>query len=131
MITTAERTVLADEQITRITAPTTSGEITILPNHAALMSVLSIGEIILEKNDSTLMPLFVNGGILQVNANHVEILATIAEHAEELDEAKIEEAKRRAEKLLEERPVDIDIAQVEAALKQELMKEKIIQRRHK
>jgi len=124
IITTAERKVFESDSIAQITLPTTSGEVTILPNHVPLMSVLSIG-------DGTKTDIFVNGGIVQLSNNHLEILATIAEHADELDTAKIEEAKRRAEKLLQEQPVDVDIAQVEAALKQELVKEKIVQRRHR
>lgn len=131
IITTAERKVFESDSIAQITLPTTSGEVTILPNHVPLMSVLSIGEVRLAQKDGTKTDIFVNGGIVQLSNNHLEILATIAEHADELDTAKIEEAKRRAEKLLQEQPVDVDIAQVEAALKQELVKEKIVQRRHR
>jgi len=131
IITTAERKVFESDSIAQITLPTTSGEVTILPNHVPLMSVLSIGEVRLAQKDGTKADIFVNGGIVQLSNNHLEILATIAEHADELDTAKIEEAKRRAEKLLQEQPVDVDIAQVEAALKQELVKEKIVQRRHR
>jgi len=131
IITTAERKVFESDSITQISLPSTSGEITILPNHVPLMTVLGIGEIEISLHDGTKTAIFVNGGIVQLSHNHVEILATTAEHADELDSAKIEEAKRRAEKLIQEQPVDIDIAQVEAALKQELVKEKIVQRRHK
>lgn len=131
IITTVERKVFDSDSIARVTIPTTSGEVTILPNHVPLMSVLSIGEIRLTHNDDTKTDIFVNGGIFQLSHNHLEILATVAEHAEELDTAKIEEAKRRAEKLIQEQPVGVDIAQVEAALKQELVKEKIVQRRHR
>ena len=63
---------------------------------------------------------FVDGGILQVHDDTVEILANLAERAHELNEAKIEEARRSAQKLLEERPVDIDLAMVEASFQREL-----------
>jgi F-type H+-transporting ATPase subunit epsilon len=70
--------------------------------------------------------LFVDGGILQVQQNKVELLANVAEKAEELDAAKIEEARRKAEKLIQERPIDIDLAKVESALQRELMKQKLV-----
>ena len=129
--TTVERIVFESSNVGKVIVPTTTGEITILPNHASLMSVLDLGEIRIYDAEGKETSLFVDGGILQLQRNHLEILATVAERAEDLDIARIEEAKRRAEKLLEEKPIDIDISKVEASLKRELMKQKLVTRRQK
>lgn len=128
-ITTVERTVFASANIRQVTLPTADGEITVLPHHIPLMSVLGTGEVKIVKADDTEQYIFVDGGIIQLDNNHIELLANTAERADEMTMARIEEAKRRAEKLLEERPVDVDLAVVEASLKQELLKEKIVRRR--
>lgn len=127
-ITTVEREVLSQTDIVRITLPTKSGEITVLPNHASLMSALGLGEIEIETESGEVIPVFVDGGTVQVDSNEVEILANVAERAEELDEARIVEAQRRAQKLLEEQPIDVDLAQVEASLKRELTKQKLVKK---
>jgi F-type H+-transporting ATPase subunit epsilon len=90
------------------------------------MSALGLGEVLIYQNSSEPLSLFVDGGILQVQQNKVELLANVAEKAEELDAAKIEEARRKAEKLIQERPIDIDLAKVESALQRELMKQKLV-----
>lgn len=116
--------------VKKITIPTLEGEITVLPGHVALMSVLGLGSIEVEvDNASTKELFFVDGGILQVSNDQVELLANLAEDAKELDEAKIEEARRRAEKLLEERPVDTDFARVEASLQREIARLQVARRR--
>ncbi|QQS38441.1 ATP synthase F1 subunit epsilon [Candidatus Woesebacteria bacterium] len=124
-ITTAERVVYESTHALSITIPTVNGEITILPNHIDLMTIVGIGEALIKDEKGT-TNLYVDGGLLQVNKNSVEILTNTAERAEDLDQAKIEEAKRRAEKLLTEKPIDVDLVQVEASLRKELTKQKIL-----
>ncbi len=118
-VTTVEREILNRDDIEKVTIPTADGEITVLPGHVALMSALGIGELIVYPKSGESISLFVDGGVLQVSNDSVELLANMAEHADEIDEAKIEEAKRRAEKLLEEKPVDVDLAAVTASLKRD------------
>jgi F-type H+-transporting ATPase subunit epsilon len=125
-ITTVERTVFTGE-INQATIPTLEGLITVLPNHEPLVAALGLGELKAWKADnSEPTSIFIHGGVAQVHANQVEVLTHLAENADELDEAKIEEAKRRAEKLLAERPVDIDLAKVEISLQRELAKIKLL-----
>ena len=124
-ITTAERVVYESTHVSKLTLPTITGEITILPKHVPLMTIVGTGEAIVTDNDGV-THLFVDGGLLQIGDNTVEILTNTAERAEDLDLAKIEEAKRRAEKLIQEKPVDVDLAQVEATLRKELTKQKIL-----
>lgn len=131
-VTTVERTALEMEDVQEIVVPTKEGVITILPNHVPLVSVLSMGEMIIRSKGKESVAMFVDGGIVEVDKQpditHVDILTNLAEHAEELDAAKIEEARRRAEKLLEERPVDVDLAKVEASLQRELSRLKLIKK---
>ena len=127
-ITTVERQLIDEPEAMQVTIPTTDGIITVLPGHTPLMTTLAMGEVIVQRSGQENLVLFVNGGTAQIDQDRVELLARMAERADELDEARIEEAKRRAEKLLTEQPIDVDLAQVEKALQQELMKQKVVRK---
>lgn len=96
-IVTPER-VLTKEKILQVTVPTIQGEITILPGHISLVSVLASGVLELAKPDKSRMVISVSGGFVKVSGDQVVILADTAEKAEEIDLARVEEAKKRAEK---------------------------------
>lgn len=81
----------------QVTAPTTTGEITILPNHIPLVSVLDHGEIIL-KNGSKTEYIAVAGGFLDVSHNEISILADYAINSEHISAIKAEEAKKKSRK---------------------------------
>jgi len=100
-IVTPERTVYESE-IDQITLPTADGEITVLPNHIPLISILVPGELIV-KGDGEEIAMAVSGGMIEVRENAMTILADTAERAEEIDLARAEEAKARAERLKEEK----------------------------
>ena len=100
-IVTPERTVYESE-IDQLTLPTQEGEITVLPNHIPLISVLAPGELI-AKADGEEITMAVSGGMVEVRRNEITILADTAERAEEIDLKRAEEARERAEKLKEER----------------------------
>jgi F-type H+-transporting ATPase subunit epsilon len=82
-----------------VKAPGTAGELGVLPRHIPLMTPLRSGEVLV-RNDGNDQYLFVAGGFLQVLPDKVIILADAAERAEDIDEARAEEAKRRAEQAL-------------------------------
>ncbi len=125
-ITTVEREVFNDSAVTQITLPTSEGQLTILPGHVSLMASLGMGEVVIQtKSSQKPIVLFADGGVIQVAADKVELLANMAENADEIDTAKVEEAKRKAEKLLEEKPIDVDLALIEASLQRELMRLKV------
>jgi F-type H+-transporting ATPase subunit epsilon len=98
-VVTAERTILDREDVTRLIVPTVEGQITILPSHAPLMTALGIGEMV-AVTPSGDEPMVVHGGFLQVVANRVTVLADAAEHVDEIDEARAEEARQRAQRRL-------------------------------
>jgi len=100
-IITPERTVYEDE-IDQITLPTADGEITVLPNHIPLISILVPGELDVRK-DGEEIAMAVSGGMIEVRGNEMTILADTAERAEEIDLTRAEEARQRAEKLKDEK----------------------------
>jgi len=93
-IVTPERTVMKEE-ILQITVPTQSGEITVLPDHIPLVSILKPGVLELKKADGEVEVISVSGGFIEVLKNKIVILADSAERAVELDEAEIEAAGPR------------------------------------
>jgi F-type H+-transporting ATPase subunit epsilon len=98
-IVTATRTVLS-EDVDMVIAPGAAGELGILPRHEPLLTTLRPGELRVQQNgqwDS----LVVAGGFMQVDGRGVSILADAAERGEEIDLARAEEARRRAEATLQ------------------------------
>lgn len=128
-IVTAERVVYSDE-VDVVIAPGIEGQMGILPSHAPLMTMLQPGELVVRK-DGGETPMFVSGGFLEVMQNRVTVLADVAERAEEIDVARAEEAKGRAEERLKEHIPEMDLARAEAALRRSLMRLKIAERKRK
>ena len=120
-IATPERVVYEDE-INQVSIPTTSGEVTILPNHIPLVSVIKSGEIKIVDKDGEHV-LAIAGGFLEVrDDNEIIILADNAERAEEIDIEKAEEARARAQKEIEEAKGEenTDFAKLQAVLDREM-----------
>jgi F-type H+-transporting ATPase subunit epsilon len=128
-IVTPEKTVLKEE-ITEVTVPTQEGELTVLPHHTPLVAMLKPGVLSMKKQDGSVDVAFIAGGFLEVLRNKVVILADTAERAEELDSAKVEEARVRAEKAMKEvRHEDAEeFARLAAQLEHELAKTRAINR---
>ncbi len=124
-IVTPERVVF-EEEVDQVTLPTQEGEITVLPNHIPLISVLQAGELVAKKNGKEIA-MAVSGGMVEVQKNELIVLADTAERAEEIDLARAEEARRRAEKLKEEkvRMDETEYAAVAAALEKNLVRIKV------
>lgn len=129
-VITAERVVYSDSDIDVVVAPGTAGELGILPSHAPFITSLAPGELRLRKgNEETSM--VITGGFLEVRDDKVVILAEAAERAEEIDLARAEEARRRAEQRLAARDSTVDLARVEAELRRSLVRLKVAERRRK
>ena len=131
-IVTPERVVYEDS-IDSVTATTAMGEITVLPNHIPLVANLQAGELrILSNGDEQF--LVASSGFLEVRpGNEVVILADTADRVEELELEKIQQAKERAKKLVEEkRHVDeVAFADAAAMLERELARERVVIKRKK
>ncbi|MFA9406057.1 MAG: ATP synthase F1 subunit epsilon [Anaerolineales bacterium] len=86
-----------------VIAPGIQGELGILPNHAPLLTLLDIGLLIV-RNTGEEQAFTIVGGILEVRPDVITVLADVGEGVDEIDVARAEEAKARAEKLLAEGP---------------------------
>lgn len=131
-LVTPQRRVL-DEELESITLPTTMGEITILPEHVALVATLKTGELTARSKDSE-HNIFVAGGFVEVkDGSKVIILADTAEHHHEIDEAETEAAKQRAEEALKQSNISQeDYALAAASLERSLSKLNIVRKyRHR
>ena len=113
-IVTAERKVYSDN-VNVVVAPGIDGELAILPNHASLLTVLKPGEIRVKKGaDEEYMA--VTGGFMEVMNNKVTIMADAAEHADEINLERAEEAVRRAQERIAAHESDEDLERAMAAL---------------
>ncbi|MBD3311712.1 MAG: ATP synthase F1 subunit epsilon [Candidatus Magasanikbacteria bacterium] len=120
-IATPERIIYEDE-VKQVSIPTINGEITVLPNHIPLVSVLKAGELRIEDKEGE-HPIAIAGGFLEVRGNNeLIILADNAERAEEIDIERAKEARERAIKQMEEAKnrQDVDFAKLQAVLDREM-----------
>jgi len=128
-IVTAERMVFSDD-VTALLAWGVEGQLGILPHHAPLMTMLQPGDLMIRK-DREEEYLAVTGGFLEVRPDKVIILADACERADEIDVARAEEAKKRAQETMKAAPLTIDAASAEAALRRSLARLKVAERRRR
>ncbi|MFC1925464.1 F0F1 ATP synthase subunit epsilon [Chloroflexota bacterium] len=128
-IVTAESPVFSDD-VDIVIAPGIVGQLGILPNHDALMTMIEPGELCVRKGAEETF-IVVSGGFLEVLDNKVIILADAAEHADQIDLERAEAAKQRAQERLEQHPVEMDLGRAEAALRRSLARLKVAQRRRR
>ncbi len=128
-IVTPEKIVLTDE-VSQVSVETKMGQITVLPGHLPLVAELEAGEIIVKQNEKKEDWMAVSGGFIEVLPNQVVILADTAEYAEDIDEKRAEEAKKKAQQILKEKIIDSeDYAMVAAKLRKELVRLKVVRRK--
>ncbi|MBL7209257.1 MAG: F0F1 ATP synthase subunit epsilon [Dehalococcoidia bacterium] len=128
-IITAEREVFADD-VDVIVAPGIEGDLGILPHHAPLMTMLRPGELLIRKdNEETYMA--ITGGFFEVRPDRVILLADACERSDDIDVARAEAAKRRAEEGLLTHLPELDEARTEAALRRSLTRLKVATRRRR
>jgi len=128
-IVTAESVVFS-EDVDVVVAPGVEGQLGILPHHAPLMTMLQPGELRIRKGGEEFF-LAVSGGFLEVRPDRIIVLADAAERVEEIDIARAEEAKRRAEERLRQHAPDIDTTRAEAALRRSLIRLKVAEKRRR
>jgi F-type H+-transporting ATPase subunit epsilon len=108
-LVTAEGRVFSEEA-DFVLAPGIEGDLGVLPQHIALLTPLRTGQVTIRNNDAE-HNIFVAGGFLEVLPDKVTILADAAERAEDIDEARAEESRKKAQELLTQ-----DVTNVDAAL---------------
>ena len=125
-IVTVERAVYSDD-VDAVIAPGVEGKLGILPHHTPLMTTLQAGELRVRKGQEVIS-LAISGGFLEIRPDKVVVLADSAERADEIDIARAEQARRRAQKRLAEKRVPgVDDARAEAALRRSLARLKVVE----
>ena len=126
-IVTPQATVFS-EDVHMVTLPAVDGQIGIYPQHVHLITQVVPGEIIVT-NDGQERFLAVGEGLVEVTARRVEIVTDMAIPAENIDEAKAEDARARAEAHLREKISDEEVASVNASLVRALAQLQVRRRR--
>ncbi len=137
-IVTQERSVLDRDDVQRLIVPTSEGQITVLPGHAPLMASLAggrrtagdaahpppTGEMIAAVPGDEIA-IAIHGGFIQVAGDRVTVLADAAEHVDEIDEARAEAGRARAEQRIAGPPPDaevVDLLRAQLALQRALLR---------
>ena len=129
-IVTIERQVFSDE-VDMVIAPGVEGELGILPRHASLITALHTGELRIKRGLEEQI-FAIGGGYLEVLNNQVTVLADSAERADEIDLARAEAARTRAELLLREGPTDpVDRSVIEGSLRRSRVRLKVARKRRR
>ncbi|MBI2954571.1 MAG: F0F1 ATP synthase subunit epsilon [Chloroflexi bacterium] len=128
-VITGERVVYA-EDADIVVAPGVVGELGILPQHAPLLTALQPGELLVRKGNEEIA-MAVSGGFMEVRPDKVIVLADTAERAEDIDLARAQAAKQRAEQRIEEQRDRVDLTRAEAALQRSVARLKVVEKRRK
>lgn len=128
-IVSIQRTVFSDT-VDMVKAETPDGQITILPHHIPLISLLERGELEVRKDGEDFF-FALSGGFLEIRPNKIIILVEEAEASEEINETAAQQARDRAEKLVRERKNvdDVEFADAKALLQKSLLQLKVAGRR--
>ena len=132
VIVTPERQLLR-QTVVEVTLPGGDGCLGILPGHAPLITELGIGELTYRAKSATEAGLLaIISGFAEVLGDRVTVLAEIAERPEEIDMARAEEAKKRAEQRLASASSDpnVDWARAAIALQRSLIRIQVARKRH-
>ena len=103
------------EEVEMVTLPGVEGEMGIYPMHVPLMTQIKAGELTVRRGSQDYF-LAIGDGFVEITADKVAIMTDMAIKADDIDEAKAEEARRRAEARLAEKLDDEEAALVSAAL---------------
>ena len=128
-IITPEETIYSDE-VEMVTLPGVTGQMGVLAHHVPLMTQMVPGEIIVHKDGRDTF-IATGEGLIEVTGSRVSILTDLAVAADRIDEAKAEEARRRAEARLREKLSDEEVATVNASLARSLAQLHVKRRQRK
>ncbi|HLF25726.1 MAG TPA: F0F1 ATP synthase subunit epsilon [Anaerolineae bacterium] len=128
-IVTIERRVYS-EDVDMVIAPGTEGELGILPNHTPLLTSLNAG-VLRVKRGGQEEAFAIGGGIMEVLPNKIIVMADAAERSDEIDVARAERARERAEALIKQQPASADLSAALAALRRSQVRLRVAQRRRR
>ena len=113
-VVTPDKTVVSAE-VEMAVCPGVEGEFGVLPQHVSMLSALKIGDLRYRVNGKD-ENVFISGGFADVNNNVLSVLAESAELATDIDTARAQAAKERAEKRLSAHDDSLDETRAEACL---------------
>jgi F-type H+-transporting ATPase subunit epsilon len=117
------------EEVEMVTLPGVEGQMGVFPQHVPLMTQMVPGEIIVRKDGHDYF-LAVGEGLVEITGDHVAILTDLAVASEKIDEAKVEEARQRAQARLQEKLSDEEVASVNASMARSLAQLHVKRRQH-
>ena len=117
---------LKPAEVSMLVARAIDGDVGILPKHAPLITALAIWPVKLKFADAPDEYIAVCGGFMEVRDNKITILTPVGELPEDIDPARAEAAKERAEKRLKEREPSLDMSRAEIALRRALARLKAV-----
>jgi F-type H+-transporting ATPase subunit epsilon len=120
--------VVYSEDVHRVTLPAVTGQIGIYPRHLRVFTRVVPGAIVALTNGREEL-LAVGEGIVEITGDRVEIATDMAISAQDIDEARVEEARRRAEARLRDKISDEEVATVNASLARSLAQLRVKRRR--
>ena len=112
---------LVREEVDEVQLPGSQGYLGVLPGHTPLLTMLKVGELWYRIGQEKHY-LAIAGGFVEVLPDRVTVLAQIAERAQEIDVARAETAKQRAEERLARPSQDIDLDRARIALMKSLIR---------
>ena len=103
-------------QATFVALPGESGELGIMPGNTPLITRIKPGSVRIKLEDGSEEFIFVAGGILEVQPQHVTVLSDTAIRGKDLDEARAEAARKDVEEAIASSKGDFDMAAAQAEL---------------
>jgi len=126
-VVTIEREVYSAADVDMVVAPGVEGVLGVLPRHEPLITALQEGALEIVRGDEREV-LAIGGGFMEVHGARVVVMADVAERAGDIDEARAEAARRRAEEVLAATPSQVDADQALAALRRATARLKVARR---
>lgn len=126
-VVSAKETIYSGD-INMLVAAGIEGEIGILPGHIPFITLLKPGTLQITEPNGEIETVYVSGGVLEVQPNIVTVLADTAIRAKDLDEAKIKEARRQAQELLQNQKANVDTTAALMALAESIAQLQTLQK---
>ena len=125
-----------DDDVHEVVLPTLDGEIGILQNHMPLVSVATTGAIAIRRqprDSDTAREFFAtNGGVIDIQDNTVRVLVDEADHADDINEAEVQKALERAQKMKAEAKDQISLEHAQTLVDRQAIRLQVagLKRRH-
>jgi len=124
------RKIVLEEEVNSVTAPSADGEITVLPRHTNLFTLLNEGVVMIRKNGKENY-LAIGGGFLETDGTEINLLVSRAQGQSEIDEKLTEKALKDAEKLVAEAKSDEERLKASALVRRSIVDMKLLRKRRK